>query len=133
MIQRIQSVYLFLAALVSGGLVFLFPVFVASEALMITQYPIFMTGFLLSAVLSLITIFRYKNRQTQVVLGRLNVILNFVLFGLILYMYFENFGSIEASLGLASFIPLIAVILISMANRAVMKDEALVRAADRLR
>lgn len=133
MIQRIQSVYLFLAALVSGGLVFLFPVFVASEALMITQYPIFMTGFLLSAALSLITVFRYKNRQTQVVLGRLNVILNFVLFGLILYMYFENFGSVEASLGLASFIPLIAVILISMANRAVMKDEALVRAADRLR
>ncbi|MGB0176922.1 MAG: DUF4293 domain-containing protein [Owenweeksia sp.] len=134
MIQRIQSIYLLVAAILSGAVIFAVPVFQkGEELLMITQYPVFFAMFILSALVSLFSIFRYKNRQQQVVSGRINVIINFVLFGLILYHYFGSMDTEVAKLGFGSFIPIIAVVFITLANRAIMRDETLVRAADRLR
>lgn len=134
MIQRIQSIYLLLAALVSGCVIFFVPLFVFGEgSYYILDDAIFTAMTVLSAIISLFSIFRYKNRQQQVVSGRINIILNFVLFGLILYMFFGNSSMKEASFGVGTFIPIIAVVLITLANRAIMKDETLVRAADRLR
>ena len=133
MIQRIQSIYLFLAAVLSGGLVFLFPIFTKGDKLItVTNDVVFLAMFAISAALSLYTIFQFKKRQLQVVLGRLNVILNFILFGIILYTYFSAYKE-DGSLGLGSFVPVLVVILISLANRSVMSDEALIKAADRLR
>jgi peptidoglycan/LPS O-acetylase OafA/YrhL len=123
-----------LAAIFSAGVLFLVPVYTLNqELLMATSYPVFFTVFMLSAALSLFAIFRFKNRKQQVVLGRLNVILNFILFAIILYTYFEVIKPNDGSLGLATFIPISTVIFTSLANRAIMADEALVRAADRFR
>ena len=97
------------------------------------QYPIFFALFVLSTLVSLFSIFRYKNRQQQVVSGRINVILNFVLFGLILYHYFGSMDTEASKLAFGSFVPILTVVFITLANRAIMRDEALVRAADRLR
>lgn len=134
MIQRIQSIYLLGAAVLSGAIIFMVPVFQKGDiALMITGYPIFFAMFILSALVSLFSIFRYKSRQQQVVSGRINVIVNFVLFGLILYHYFGSMDTEAAKLAFGSFIPIVAVVFITLANRAIMRDEALVRAADRLR
>lgn len=134
MIQRNQTIYLFLAALCSGGLIFLFPTFTKDGQLtMAKDDPTFLIMFLLSAALSLFALTRFKNRKLQVVLGRLNVILNFVLFAGLLYTYFVQYKDAGGSVGLAIFIPIAAVVLISLANRAIMGDEALVKAADRLR
>lgn len=134
MIQRIQSVYLLLAAVVSGILIFFFPLYgLGDRPYMILEDPTFVILTVLSVLISLFSIFRYRNRQQQVVSGRINIIINFVLFGLILFVYFNSMNVDEAWLGAGAFMPLIAVILIILANRAIMKDEALVRAADRLR
>ncbi len=134
MIQRIQSIYLFIAALLSAGVIFAVPLFqVPEQPIYVLQFPVFFAMFLLSALVSLYSIFRYKNRQQQVVSGRINVILNFVLFGLILYHYFGSMDTETSHLAFGSFIPILAVVFITLANRAIMRDEALVRAADRLR
>ncbi len=134
MIQRIQSVYLFVAALSTGLAVWFVPLFtVKGEPKLAVQYPVFLSLFLITAAISLFTIFRYKKRQHQVVGGRLNIIIDFVLFGLLLYMYFSGFNTEKSSLGLGSFLPLIHVVLTTLANRAIMHDEAMVRAADRFR
>lgn len=134
MIQRVQSIYLFLAAAASGLLILLFPTFTLGDKLtMATDDPIFLSLFLVSTALSIFTLSRFKNRKLQVAMGRLNIILNFILFAALLYTYFEAYKDNEGSMGLALFIPIVVISLISMANRRIMGDESLVKAADRLR
>lgn len=134
MIQRIQSVYLLLAAVASGIFIFLFPLYgVGDTQYMILNDPTFVVLTVLSTLVSLFSIFRYRNRKQQVVSGRINIIVNFVLFGLILWMFFSTMNVDDAYLGVGAFMPIAAVIFIILANRAIMKDEALVRASERLR
>lgn len=134
MIQRIQSVYLLLAVIISGCVIFFLPLFVRTGSnYMILDDAIFTGTTVLSTLISLYSIFRFKNRRQQLVSGRINIIINFIFFGSLLYMYFGGLTNEEASLGLGSFMPLVVVVLITLANRGIMKDEMLVRAADRLR
>ena len=134
MIQRIQSIYLLLAGVSNGILIFLLPMFIIDgNPRMVLEDPTFTIMTVLSTLVSLFSIFRYRNRQQQVVSGRINIILNFVLFGLILFMFFTLRESNEVMFHAATFMPIISVVFISLANRAILKDEALVRSADRLR
>lgn len=134
MIQRIQSIYLLLAAVCNGILIFFLPLFMIDGApKMILDDPTFSIMTVLSTLVSLFSIFRYRNRQQQVVSGRINIILNFVLFGLFLFMFFTLAETNEIKFHAGTFMPVLSVIFISMANRAILKDEALVRSADRLR
>ncbi len=132
--QRIQSVYLLLAVIVSGCIIFFLPLFVLTDSnYMILDDAIFTGTTVLSTLISFYSIFRFKNRRQQLVSGRINIIINFIFFGSLLYMYFGGLTKEEASLGLGSFMPLVVVVLVTLANRGIMKDEMLVRAADRLR
>jgi len=134
MIQRIQTIYLFLASIGTGVAVWFLPLFRKGDvALMVNKYPVFMSLFLITSALSFYAIFRYKKRQTQVVIGRLSIIIDFVLFGLLLYFFFSGLDTSTTSLALGSFLPITHVILVTLANRAIMHDEAMVRAADRFR
>ena len=86
MIQRIQTVYLIIAIIVSGVLPFVFPLWkVDGKDFYFMQNLVYNALFGLSAVLSLISIISYKKRQNQFVLGRLNIILNLILLGLFVY------------------------------------------------
>ena len=135
MVQRIQSIYLLLAGVSNGMLIFLWPFLTIDNVpRMILNDPTFTIMTVLSTLISLFSIFRYRNRQQQVVSGRINIILNFTLFGLMLFLFFTLKKESEMiNVHLTSFIPIISVVLISLANRAIMKDEALVRSADRMR
>lgn len=134
MIQRIQSIYLLLAAVSSGILIFFLPLYmVEGTPRMILDDPTFTIMTVLSTLVSLFSVFRYRNRQQQVVSGRINIILNFVLFGLLLFMFFTLRENSEVMFHAGTFMPILSVIFISLANRAILKDEALVRSADRLR
>lgn len=90
---------------------------------------------LLSAIISLATIFLYKNRMLQIRMTVFNTIiligyyLTFIVFMLVLQQRLE--ASYHLSWGLC--LPLIAIILNYLAIRAIGKDEVLVKAADRLR
>ncbi len=75
----------------------------------------------------------FKKRQLQVVLGRLTIILLFILIASLFYFWYENFGADPKALGIGIFLPIVSVVLISLANRGVMQDEMMIRAADRLR
>jgi len=134
MIQRIQSLYFAASGLIMGLLAF-FVSFFQSETgrKSLVDYPIFLTLFILSAVLSFVALFMFKKRQLQVVLGRLNIILLFILIGFLFYFWYAQFNTDPKALGIGIFLPIIGVVLISLANRGVMNDEMMVRAADRLR
>ncbi len=87
-------------------------------------------------VLALVDIFLYRKRILQ---ARLNIFLSVLCVGyygiLAMFVWFAkmNLGTTEWHLYVWSGIPLVCLVLTLMATRRILKDEALVRAADRLR
>ncbi|MGC1632111.1 MAG: DUF4293 domain-containing protein [Gelidibacter sp.] len=136
MLQRIQTVYLLIAAVFSGGLIFVFYLWTNANDVPVfaTDDMLYLAMFFGSAALSLISIFNYKNRKFQFVLGRLNIILNFILLGLFLYLLLMTSGETEISeKGVGIFIPIFSIVFLVLANKAIKKDEDLVKSVDRLR
>lgn len=155
MLQRIQTVYLFLV-LLFAVLFLVFPVAsldLGHESVSIKLYEVFgvhnylgleggsFTGIIslvlpfIIMVLSLYTTFQYKNRFKQIKLGKINIFLHV---GLVVstFFYLDQIKSIfqgAFSYGAGIVFPLVAMVLVLLANRAIKKDEDLVRSADRLR
>jgi len=136
MIQRIQTIYLLLSAAVGGGMIFVFNLWTTIEKTLVFAKDdmLYFGLFLGSAALSLISIFMYKNRKSQFVLGRLNIILNFILLGLFVYLSLNLSGeTLVSEKGIGMFLPIISIVLLALANKAIKKDEDLVKSVDRLR
>ncbi|MFV8226785.1 DUF4293 domain-containing protein [Christiangramia aquimixticola] len=136
MLQRIQTVYLLLAVIVSAGLIFVFPLWEngAGEDVFAQDQLIALGMFLGSAAISLVSIFMFKNRKLQFVLGRLNIILNLFLLGVFVYWSLTLPGEMDISeKGIGMFLPIISIVFIVLANKAIKKDEDLVKSVDRLR
>ncbi len=136
MIQRIQTIYLLLATLVSIGLPFVFSLYADAEgqAVWAKDDILWMSFFGGSALLSFIIIFLYKKRQNQFVLGRLTIIVNFVLLGVLVYRsQILSGGTAVLEKGIGMIIPLISIVLLALANKAIKRDEDLVKSVDRLR
>ena len=136
MIQRIQSVYLLLTAGISAGLIFVFHLWITNEDVKIFAMDelLYFGLFLGSAVLSLLSIFMFKNRKLQFVLGRLNIILNVILLGFFVYQSLNVSGeALVSEKGIGIFLPILSIVLLVLANKAIKKDEDLVKSVDRLR
>ncbi len=90
--------------------------------------------FYLIAALALTSIFLYKNRINQFVLNRLNIILNLFLLGFFVYRSLSLSGEASVSeKGIGMLIPVFSIVFLVLANRAIKKDEDLVKSVDRLR
>jgi len=144
MIQRVQTLFLLIATIISGGLsnfVTLWNAtydsqFFAYESIVKDSIFIKPIGilFILSAILSFITIFLFKNRKLQFVMNRVNILLNFLLLGLIVYNVLNISGeTLVSEKGIGTFLPILSVFLLVFANRYIKKDEDLVKSVDRLR
>ncbi|OJX54095.1 MAG: hypothetical protein BGO88_10595 [Flavobacterium sp. 38-13] len=136
MIQRIQTIYLLIAFIIMGILPFVFPLETSSTGIktFAADHLADMILFGLSAALSLIAIFLFKNRQLQFVLGRLNIILNLILLGLFVYHSLSVSGEVATSeKGIGMFLPIFSIVFLVLANKAIKKDEDLVKSVDRLR
>jgi hypothetical protein len=136
---RIQTIYLILAAVVTGVLPFVFPLWKEqTETEIINFYfmkdMIYVALFGLSSVLSVMSIITHKKRQNQFVMGRLNIILNLILLGLFVYRLLTLSGETSVSeKGIGMFLPIVAIVFLVLANKAIKKDEDLVKSVDRLR
>jgi hypothetical protein len=143
MIQRIQTVYLLLTSIISGVLIFVFNLWKSieksifaldllnSEFFLLKGIPVL---FLVSAILAFVAIFLFKNRKLQFVMGRLTILINLILLGLLIYVSLTLPGEASVSeKGIGMFIPILAILLLVLANKAIKKDEDLVKSVDRLR
>jgi peptidoglycan/LPS O-acetylase OafA/YrhL len=137
MIQRIQTIYLLLAFVVTGILLFFIPLWTMSDgtAYYFMQSQVYTILLGLSTTLTLLSIVSYKKRQNQFVIGRLNIILNLILLGLFVYRSLNLSGETPAvsEKGIGMFLPVVAIVLLVLANKAIKKDEDLVKSVDRLR
>jgi hypothetical protein len=136
MLQRIQTVYLILALLFSGVLPFIFPLWKnmdGKDYFFMADFS-YVTLYGLSTTFSLLSILSFKKRQLQFVLGRLNMIFNLILLGLFVYRTLNLSGEASVSeKGIGMFLPIVSIVLLVLANKAIKKDEDLVKSVDRLR
>lgn len=97
----------------------------------------------LTAVLTLVCIFLFKNRVLQMRLVSVAFLMNVVYVFLLLFWAVDKFAGafktalgndqVDMGYGLGVWIPLGTIVLLMLAQRAIKKDESKVRAADRLR
>jgi len=136
MIQRIQTLYLVLVALISGILPFFVNLWSDANGKEIyAQNEIIVSiVFYVVGALALWTVFLYKNRKNQFVVNRLNMILNLFLLGFFVYRSLNLSGeTLVSEKGIGMSIPIISIVFLALANRAIKKDEDLVKSVDRLR
>lgn len=154
MIQRIQSVFLFLAAL-SMGLLFVDAFsfitiafgdisglqaqqsMLADTVFEVSDHVLLLALVVLSIVLALATIFSFKKRTTQLKLGRfmiISIVLVVFLSILLFYLDFKKLApGTEVTVEYGYLLPVSALIFTYLGIRAIRKDESLVRSSNRLR
>jgi hypothetical protein len=67
-------------------------------------------------------------------MARLTILINLILLGLLIYVSLTLPGEASVSeKGIGMFIPILAILLLVLANKAIKKDEDLVKSVDRLR
>ena len=142
MIQRIQSIYLLIVITLSAMLPFVFKLWEDSKnevyaldlfsdtSVLAKLVPIF---FFLTALIALIAIFKFKNRKLQFVLGRIIILVNLFLLGILIYLSLTIPGEASSEKGIGMFIPIVVIVFAVLANKAIKKDEYLVKSFDRLR
>lgn len=136
MLQRIQTLYMIMSILLLGALYLWFPVLEdETKKLVIQRNEPLVAGLLIgSSVLTFIAILNFKKRQQQFVLNRLSIILNFVLLGVFVYRSLSiSGGTLVSEKGIGVLLPIISVVFLVLANKAIKRDEDLVKSVDRLR
>ncbi len=136
MIQRIQTLFLVIVAIASGLLPFVFKLWEKTDggAVYAEDNLWILLSFLTVAVLALIAIFQFRKRQNQFVINRLNLIVNLFLLGFFVYQSLNLSGETTVSeKGIGMLIPVFSIVFLVLANRAIKKDEDLVKSVDRLR
>lgn len=152
MIQRIQTIYLLVAVVLSVVcLCMQIGTFTEGGAAVYSEYNLWVTGptgvrqfvtwplfavLLLSAAIGLYAIFMYANRLLQARFCMFAMLL--VVGWYILYVVYGGVlkpgdGSAEFAPTWVGACPLVASVFYFLARRAIMADERLVRAADRIR
>ena len=136
MVQRIQTVYIITSALLIGALYLWFPFVADAEGIAVVSREelVIFIPILLSLSLAIISILSFKKRQLQFVLNRLNIISNFVLLGVFVYRSLTLSGeTLVSEKGIGVLLPIISIVFLVLANKAIKKDEDLVKSVDRLR
>ncbi len=92
--------------------------------------PLFV-GLLISALVSIVTIFLYEKRKLQATLCLVNMLL-LVLWYVVLAVLPQSLGG-TMHLEWPAVLPAICIVLIFMARKGIQADEKLVRSLDRIR
>jgi len=144
MLQRIQTVYLLIAILLAGLVAFLVPFWADSNDELVylnsmlqsgeTFFMIIPAVFMVSALMAVLTLISFKNRTKQIIYNRVNIVINFLLLGIVVYHQLNLPGETMVSeKGIGVFIPLLVIVFLALANKAIIKDDKLVKSVDRLR
>ena len=132
----VQTVYLVISASIMGALYIWFPTIISEKGLILISKdePVILGLIFGSILIEFFSIFSYKKRKSQFVINRLNIILIFFLLGVFVYRSLTLSGeTLVSEKGIGVFLPIISIVFLVMANKAIKKDEDLVKSVDRLR
>ncbi len=126
MLQRIQTLYMLIAVLITAGFYYLLP----ADYIF---YPFYYWGSVATAVILFFNIFLYKNRHLQIWINVLVMTLLFVLIGLRIYEALTSGGTPFSKKDVIWLTPAISIVFVKLANSAIWRDERLVKSVDRIR
>ena len=131
MIQRIQTLFLFVASALLFSLFFSNLIIIDNSAIKYVEYKPFLIFTIATFALSFIPIFLFKKRMLQ---------MRFCIFNMILLIAYQVWIVIaisdvagQSTFSITAVFPIIAGILIFLAFRNIGKDEALVQSMNSLR
>lgn len=152
MIQRIQSLYLLVALLVTGSLLFTNMLYLetTTASMALRQNGLFVvTGnadligrtmplqlmLTVTLLLLLVTIFLFKKRQLQLRICGINLAMHAGLSVLIFYYgkHFSKLFNAELSFNWPLVLPVVSIVLLLLAMRSILSDELLIKSIDRIR
>jgi glucan phosphoethanolaminetransferase (alkaline phosphatase superfamily) len=155
MIQRIQSIYLLLAALCSGLLLAaplysietataIYQLFLGGlvqtnpKETIVTSQPAMLAVGILLTLFPLVILFLYKKRQVQMRLSASAMMANTAMLLLLVGIVNKSLEYIteihtKETYGGGLILPLLSIVFLFLANKAIRKDDKLIRSADRLR
>ena len=129
MLQRIQTVWIFLAIL---GAVFLFVT--GQDFSLFGSTPFISIACVALVLFGFISILSYKDRKRQITLNNISIFINALLLGLLAYWLLTLSGGIDfPEKGIEPVFPFVSIICLLIANVYIRKDERLVKSVDRLR
>ena len=152
--QRVQTIFLLIAVIINFTVLFLDIAIIQTDGQALTfkinemadesGMVFFSTwtlyvAFFASIMMSLQVIFMYKKRQFQIKMSQLNLLIQVAAVALIFFMVDEavkSLGQRESMLvvySVGTYISILPMLFIYLAIKRIKKDEALVRAADRIR
>ena len=162
MIQRIQSIFLVVSAIAMGLMLF-FPLWQkisidppevakldafhltyealdqnigSKQSILKNTFYIASLG-ILSIMLSLYSVFQYKNRLRQIQLGAFNSLVIGITLGVLMYFVFKAEPLLEPTQRgnylFGFYLPLVSLFCNFTANRFIRKDEKLVKSMNRIR
>lgn len=153
MIQRIQSVYLLLAAFVMGILFFqsadLIRIqnalpeqlnnmeYLNDQVLDVYDQKLLIALAIVAIIFSFITVFLFRNRKLQITLSRFTMFIVLLFFLFAFYLAYTDLNAFLSSLRITPayglFLPVASIVLLILAVQGIRKDEKLVKSMDRLR
>lgn len=157
MLQRIQSVYLGLSAVILIAFFFVpissitvgdnlyvvkaSGIYYQDNGNQIFETPLFALSAVLffAAIMSIATIFQFKNRKMQIKLASLNLLLVVIALGLAFLRASDlpkdlaSDGELVVNYAYTGFVLIVPLILLFLARMAIIKDDNLVKSLDRLR
>lgn len=134
--QRIQTLYMSVVVLLAVCLLFVFEVGVDANGVTLLGKDIVLVFFqsVLTILIVIVAIMQFKNRQNQFVLNRVAILIQFFLLGFFVYRALSMPGEgLTSEKGIGAFVPIVSIVLLALANRAIKKDEDLVKSVDRIR
>lgn len=129
MLQRIQTVWIFLAVL---GTAFLF--ITGQDVNLFNNASIITVLCVVLILLGGLSIFSFNNRKRQILLNNISMIINVLLVALLAYWLLNLSGGIQfPEKGIEPIFPVLSVICLFIANIFIRRDDRLVKSVDRLR
>ena len=129
MLQRIQSVFLFLNSIITLIMIFFVPIFeIGSKEMFASDFLWAKVFLFISAFLSLISINLYKSRKKQILLCSFSRTQITIALILLLFMYKK-----ELNVKVELLLFAIPYLLLILSSYFIKKDEKLVKSSERIR
>ena len=129
MLQRIQSVFLFISSVITPIMIFFVPIFeIGSKEMFASDFLWAKVFLFISAFLSLISINLYKSRKKQILLCSFSRTQITIALILLLFMYKK-----ELNVKVELLLFAIPYLLLILSSYFIKKDEKLVKSSERIR
>ena len=133
MIQRIQSIYIFLFIISNIFLLYMTSMDRNSFHFSIHEFDLFPLLLILLIIFSIISLLSFKNRRTQIKLLYFLTFIQLIILTLISILAFKSDNALIFLQNYQIFIYLLGLVLLLLSVRGIKKDQNLIESIDRIR